>query len=92
MNISLTQELESYIQEKVITGFYSSASEVIRESLRLMLRQDDDLQRKKINELNHAIEVGLASLSQDKKIPATESYKRLKNKFEKLYLSKTVNE
>jgi antitoxin ParD1/3/4 len=34
MNISLTPELERLIQRKVESGMYSSASEVIRESLR----------------------------------------------------------
>ncbi len=31
MNVSLTPELESYVQAKVETGRYTSASEVIRE-------------------------------------------------------------
>lgn len=34
MNISLTPELEEYIQNKVKSGLYSSASEVVREALR----------------------------------------------------------
>lgn len=34
MNISLTPELERLVQRKVESGMYSSASEVIRESLR----------------------------------------------------------
>jgi hypothetical protein len=36
MNILLTPELERYIQGKVACGIYNSASEVIRESLRLI--------------------------------------------------------
>jgi antitoxin ParD1/3/4 len=35
MNVSLTPELESFIQGKVSTGLYYSASEVVREGLRL---------------------------------------------------------
>lgn len=34
MNISLTPELEEYIHNKVKSGLYSSASEVVREALR----------------------------------------------------------
>ncbi len=34
MNISLTPELEEYINNKVKSGLYSSASEVVREALR----------------------------------------------------------
>jgi antitoxin ParD1/3/4 len=36
MNVSLTPELERRIAEKVESGLYTSASEVVRESLRLL--------------------------------------------------------
>ena len=35
LNVSLTSSLDRYVREKVKTGGYESASEVIRESLRL---------------------------------------------------------
>ena len=47
MNVSLTSELEQYVREKVNSGMYYSASEVIREGLRL-LKERDQLQPKKI--------------------------------------------
>jgi len=34
MNVSLTPEMERWVQQKVSSGFYTSASEVIREALR----------------------------------------------------------
>ena len=34
MNVSLTPELEKFVQDSVATGRYNSASEVIRASLR----------------------------------------------------------
>ena len=37
MNVSLTPELEQFIYSKVKSGFYGSASEVIREGLRLSI-------------------------------------------------------
>jgi len=40
MNVSLTPELESLIQRKVSNGRYTSASEVVREALRLMEERD----------------------------------------------------
>ncbi|OUC13737.1 MAG: CopG family transcriptional regulator [Alkalinema sp. CACIAM 70d] len=43
MNVSLTKELEQYVQSKVDSGLYHSASEVIREGLRL-LKDRDNLQ------------------------------------------------
>jgi antitoxin ParD1/3/4 len=36
MNVSLTPELERFVQEKVHSGRYTSASEVVREALRLL--------------------------------------------------------
>jgi antitoxin ParD1/3/4 len=83
MNISLTPELEQFVQDKVNSGMYTSASEVIRESLRL-LHTYDDLQTQRINQLNQAIEVGLQQLDRGKKIAAKESYHRLKNKIDKI--------
>lgn len=40
MNISLTPELEQLVDEKVKTGMYQTASEVIREGLRLLRERD----------------------------------------------------
>ena len=39
MNISITPELEKFVNEEVKTGFYQSASEVIRAGLR-RLKED----------------------------------------------------
>lgn len=40
MQISLTPELEELVNEKVASGLYDDASEVVRDALRLMDRQD----------------------------------------------------
>ena len=40
MNIHLTPELERLVQGKVQSGRYNSASEVVREALRLMEERD----------------------------------------------------
>ena len=40
MNVYLTPELEQLVQTKVKTGRYNSASEVMREALRLMEERD----------------------------------------------------
>ena len=42
MNISLTPELEKAVKEKVDSGLYNNASEVIREALRLSLKQEQE--------------------------------------------------
>jgi len=40
MNINLTPQLEQLVRSKVTSGLYNSASEVVREALRLMERED----------------------------------------------------
>ena len=41
MNVSLTPQLEKFVQAKVNSGQYSNASEVIREGLRLLKEHDE---------------------------------------------------
>ena len=43
MNVSLTPELEQLVNEKVNSGMYQTASEVIREGLRLLKERDSRL-------------------------------------------------
>jgi putative addiction module CopG family antidote len=45
MNVSLTPELEQLVNEKVRTGLYQTASEVVREALRLLKQRDDEARR-----------------------------------------------
>jgi antitoxin ParD1/3/4 len=45
MHVSLTPTLEAYTRQKVQSGLYNNASEVIREALRLMVEQDQKKQQ-----------------------------------------------
>ena len=45
MNISLTPELERLIDKKVESGLYQTASEVIREALRVLKDRDEQFER-----------------------------------------------
>ena len=42
MNVSLTPELEELVNLKVRSGLYQTASEVVREALRLLKQKDDE--------------------------------------------------
>lgn len=46
MNVSLSHPLEEYISQKVESGLYNSASEVIREALRLLQEKEQKRERK----------------------------------------------
>ena len=78
MNVSLTPELEGLVNQKVASGFYNSASEVVREALRLMQEQDE-LKRLRLEELRAEIQKGL----QGKKRDGREVMAELKTKYAK---------
>jgi antitoxin ParD1/3/4 len=42
MNVSLTPELERYVAERVASGRYRSASEVVRAALRLLEKEEGE--------------------------------------------------
>ncbi len=60
MNINLSPQLESMVREKVSAGLYTSASEVVREALRLM-QEKDELRATRLGELRQEIKAGLDS-------------------------------
>ncbi len=79
MNVSLTPELEKLVTRKVQSGLYQSASEVIREGLRLLDDQD------RLRELHHAevrkkIQSGLDQLDRGEGIPGDQVYAEMKQK------------
>lgn len=63
MNISLTPELDRYVEGKVKSGLYHSASEAIREGLRL-LKERDALQEIREEELRKQVREGFAQIQQ----------------------------
>jgi len=60
MNVSLTPQLEALVQRKVESGLYGSASEVMREALRL-LEERDRLRSMRLEALRAEIQQGLDS-------------------------------
>jgi antitoxin ParD1/3/4 len=58
MNISLTPQLEKLVSDRVKSGLYTSASEVIREALRLL----DSRDRSMVQQLRADVEAGLRQL------------------------------
>lgn len=63
MNVSLTPRLEELIREKVESGLYNNASEVVREALRL-LQQRDREQR-----FRDELAIGLAQIERGETVP-----------------------
>jgi len=61
MNVSLTPELESLINNKVKSGLYNSASEVVREALRL-LEEQDRTREIRLTELRREVTKGIEQI------------------------------
>ena len=60
ININLTPQLEAMVRDKVAGGLYGSASEVVREALRL-LQEQDQLRAMKLEQLRADIRAGMES-------------------------------
>jgi len=82
MNVSLTPELENFIQAKVKSGRYNSASEVIREALRL-LDDHEKVRAVQLEEFRSEIDRRLASLDRGKGIQGEKVFAQLRQKSEK---------
>ena len=71
MNVSLTPELQEFVARKVRGGLYKSASEVVREALRL-LRERDHATETELADLRRDIQTGLNQLDRGEGIPGDE--------------------
>ena len=82
MNVSLTSELEEFVNNKVKSGMYFSASEVIREGLRL-LRDQDELKNRRIEEIRQQIAHGVEQFERGEAVDGEEAFRKLREKSEK---------
>jgi antitoxin ParD1/3/4 len=68
VNVSLTPELEEFVVQKVQSGLYQTASEVVRDGLRL-LRERDEFHPQRLEELRRDIAAGIEEIEQGKTAP-----------------------
>ena len=66
MHISLTPELESKVKQKVASGFYNNASEVIRDALRFWEKNEELVQQMKLELLKKCLSIGADQAKQGK--------------------------
>jgi antitoxin ParD1/3/4 len=79
MNVSLTPELEQFVSSKVGSGRYNSASEVVREALRL-LEEHDQARSAQIAAFNQELGHRLASLDRGEQVDSAAARKRIEAK------------
>jgi len=70
MNVSLTPELDRYVKQKVESGLYNNASEVVREALRMLVERDR-FRPLSEDELHAEIEKGRADIRAGRTSTAT---------------------
>jgi antitoxin ParD1/3/4 len=66
-NINLTEHLDHFVERQVASGRYSNASEIVRESLRLLEEQEQE-RKAKLKALRHAAKQGFDEIDQGKGI------------------------
>jgi antitoxin ParD1/3/4 len=79
MNVSLTPELEQFVASKVESGRYTSASEVVREALRL-LEEYDRSRTAQMAAFNKELGQRLASLDRGKRVDPAAARRRIQTK------------
>ena len=79
MNVSLTPELDRFVAEKVESGRYTSASEVVREALRL-LEEYDQARTAQIAAFNRELGARLASLDRGEFVKPDAARQRIGRK------------
>lgn len=76
MNISISSELEKIIADKVSSGSYNSANEVVREAL-MLLHDRDEFRQKNILSLNNEIQLAINQINEGLFIPGEIAYRDL---------------
>lgn len=76
LNVSLTPDLSRFVQNRVRSGRYQTASEVVREALRL-LEDRDRTPLESLEALKSEIEVGLAQLRRGEGVDGASFFRRV---------------
>lgn len=74
MNVSLRPEYQRFVEEKVKTGEYPSADEVVQAGIERLMEEDLD------DETLAAIEEGEAQLDRGQGIPVEQAFAELRKK------------
>jgi len=79
MNISLTTELEQFIQSQAASGKYNSSEEVILAAIRL-LEERERIYKGRFEELQREIMIGVEQLDRGERLDGREVIEQLRQK------------
>jgi len=77
MNVSLSAELESFVNDRVKSGSYHSPSELIADALRLF-KEREAMRTSRIEELRKEIAVGIEQLDRGEYVDGEVAMERLR--------------
>ena len=81
MNVSLTPKLDKFVADKVESGRYTSASEVVREALRL-LEEHDRSRAAQLEEFNRELQRRIDALDRGEFVTAKEAREHFRKRSE----------
>jgi len=81
MNVSLTPDLENFVHTKVASGRYTSASEVVREALRL-LEDHEKTRSAQLEEFRSEVDRRLSSLDRGEGVDGETVFAKIRKKSE----------
>jgi antitoxin ParD1/3/4 len=79
MNVSLTPELGKFVADKVASGRYTSASEVVREALRLLEREEKS-RKEQLEEFNRELLARIDAVDRGEFVTAEEALRHFQEK------------
>ena len=90
VNISITPELDIFLQSRVQSGRYQTTSEVVREALRLLERQEQE-RDEAFRQLKAKLERGAGQADRGELIDGDEVFDELREMIEERRRSKATN-
>jgi antitoxin ParD1/3/4 len=81
VNVSLTPELDAFLQSRVKSGRYQTTSEVVREALRLLERQERE-RDEAFQQLKGKLEAGAAQAERGELLDGDEVFDELREMIE----------
>jgi antitoxin ParD1/3/4 len=87
VNISLTPELDAFLQSRVSSGRYQTASEVVREALRMLERLEQEREQA-FSELKLKLERGASQAERGELLDADQVFNELRQLIEERHRAK----
>jgi antitoxin ParD1/3/4 len=90
VNISITPELDAFLQNRVKSGRYQTTSEVVREALRLLERQEKDREQT-LRRLKGKLKRGAAQAERGELLDGDKVFDELREMIEERRRAKAVH-